>query len=99
MYHIAKEGITDDLLDDTLPVSSAQEKIRFDPRSAIFICNKWDQVPSDERDEVKEYVRKKLQAAWKGFDFQNQVFFISATKVIHCNYTGRKYQNHCMLPI
>nr|XP_022303100.1 uncharacterized protein LOC111110782 [Crassostrea virginica]XP_022303101.1 uncharacterized protein LOC111110782 [Crassostrea virginica]XP_022303102.1 uncharacterized protein LOC111110782 [Crassostrea virginica] len=36
----------------------------FDPESAIFVCNKWDQVPAEEEDEVWEYIVKRLKSSW-----------------------------------
>jgi len=53
----------------------------FNPRTAMFVCNKWDQVPVDDRDQVKEYVMDKLQTTWPGFK-DDQVFFFSAKRTI-----------------
>ncbi|CAG2211962.1 unnamed protein product [Mytilus edulis] len=33
----------------------------------LFVCNKWDQVPIDERDSVREDALKKLKKVWIGF--------------------------------
>ena len=52
----------------------------FDPRTAIFVCNKWELIDIEERENVKEYVTSKLQKAWNGFD-EDQVFFMSAQTV------------------
>ena len=50
----------------------------FDPSSAMFICNRWDQVPEDQREAVKDNALSKLKDAWPKFD-PSQVFFVSAT--------------------
>lgn len=83
-YHITKQGITNDNTDETPNTTSAnhdQDNIVFNPRSAIFICNKWDTVAEAERQEVKNYVKGKLEKVWSDFDFENQVFFLSLTEV------------------
>ncbi|XP_066264957.1 dual serine/threonine and tyrosine protein kinase-like [Branchiostoma lanceolatum] len=39
---------------------------QFDPRKAIFVLNKWDQVPTKEREEVKVETIRKLGMMWGG---------------------------------
>ncbi|XP_070564254.1 uncharacterized protein [Ptychodera flava] len=51
----------------------------FDPKSAIFVCNKWDQVPDNEEDLVKADTLQKLSACWEGLD-EHQVFYVSSQK-------------------
>ena len=53
---------------------------QFDPKSAIFVCNKWDKVPHDEKDKVKKYVMSELKESWEKFT-EEQVFFMSAQEV------------------
>ena len=48
-------------------------------KSALFVCNKWDQVPQKERNEVKNYVIKKLQRCWPGVDPESQIIHMSTT--------------------
>lgn len=48
--------------------------------SALFVCNKWDQVPEKEADKVKNHVIKKLQVCWPGVDPESQVMYMSTTK-------------------
>ena len=45
---------------------------------ALFVCNKWDQVPSKESDEVKNYVEKKLTQCWPSLDPESQIIYMSA---------------------
>ena len=51
----------------------------FDPRSAIFICNKWDQVPANEADMVRYDTLLKLKRCWPGVK-ESQVFTMSSLK-------------------
>ena len=53
---------------------------QFNPRSAVFVCNKWDDVDVDERDQVRNYVMSQLHKTWPGF-VEDQVFFMSAKRV------------------
>ena len=48
-------------------------------KSALFVCNKWDQVPEKERNEVKNHVIKKLQRCWPGVDPESQIIHMSTT--------------------
>ena len=50
----------------------------FDPSSAMFVCNRWDQVPEEQREGVKENALNKLKDVWPKFD-PRQAFFLSAT--------------------
>lgn len=81
---INPEELEDLLLAHANKVNSENDggNVKFDPRTAIFVCNKWDQVEAGQRNEIKEYVRKKLHSAWKDINFDSQVFFISTTKTI-----------------
>ena len=45
---------------------------------ALFVCNKWDQVPSVETDEVKNHVVKKLTQCWPSLDPESQIVYMSA---------------------
>lgn len=53
---------------------------QFDPRSAIFVANKWELVPQKEREEVKEMIYSQLGEIWTGLS-KSQVFFLSAKQV------------------
>ncbi|XP_019620827.1 PREDICTED: probable LRR receptor-like serine/threonine-protein kinase At1g06840 [Branchiostoma belcheri] len=50
------------------------EKENFDPKSAIFICNKWDLVSTREQEEVKRDTFRKLSQKWPGLK-ESQMFF------------------------
>ena len=56
----------------------------FDPESAIFVCNKWDQVPAEEEDEVWEYIVKRLKSSWptsKNKTITSQMYKMSVLEV------------------
>lgn len=48
-------------------------------KSALFVCNNWDQVPEKKRNEVKNHVIKKLQRCWPGVDPESQIIHMSTT--------------------
>jgi len=49
----------------------------FTPECAMFVCNKWDQIPEKEAKEVQNHVIKKLKNCWPGLDPQSQIIHIS----------------------
>ena len=51
-------------------------------KSALFVCNKWDQVPEKERNKVKNHVIEKLQKCWPGVDPELQIIHMSTTNAI-----------------
>ena len=51
-------------------------------KSALFVCNKWDQVPKKERNEVKNHVIEKLQRCWPRVDPESQIIHMSTTNAI-----------------
>jgi receptor-interacting serine/threonine-protein kinase 5 len=55
---------------------------------SLFVCNKWDLVPEDQRDETKKYVVKKLKECWPGANLDNQIVFMSTTNAIKAQQYG-----------
>ena len=47
---------------------------------ALFVCNKWDQVPEKEFKEVKSHVIRNLQRCWPGLDPESQIIYMSTMK-------------------
>ena len=39
---------------------SRERREEFPSKCALFVCNKWDQIPEDEADDVKAYIETKL---------------------------------------
>ncbi|XP_066299950.1 bacterial dynamin-like protein [Branchiostoma lanceolatum] len=60
----------------------------FHPKSAIFVFNKWDQVPKWEEEEVKVQMIKRLQKSWPELDPTSQVFYMSVQKAAECQRSG-----------
>ena len=49
-------------------------------KCALFVCNKWDQVPEEEIKEVKNHVVRNLQRCWPGLDPESQIIYMSTMK-------------------
>ena len=49
-------------------------------KCALFVCNKWDQVPGKEENEVKNHVVRKLLRCWPGIEPESQIIHMSTTK-------------------
>ena len=64
------------------------EKGEFSSKSALFVCNKWDQIPQKEIEEVKKYVIRKLEKCWPGFVPESQIIYMSAKKAIDAQKLG-----------
>lgn len=47
-------------------------------KCALFVCNKWDQVPEKEVKEVKNHVIRNLQRCWPGLDPESQIICLSS---------------------
>lgn len=57
----------------------------FDIASTIFVCNKWDQVPNKEDEQVMKFIQNKLEEcmklANKTINMDKQVLRFSAAQV------------------
>ncbi|KAL8613030.1 hypothetical protein ACOMHN_008799 [Nucella lapillus] len=51
----------------------------FSSSSAMFVCNRWDQVPADQRERVRDNALTKLKDVWPKFQ-SRQAFFMSSTR-------------------
>ncbi|PVD24961.1 hypothetical protein C0Q70_15457 [Pomacea canaliculata] len=76
-------GVQDDQLLEFLRSILSYNKMAdgldvFDPSSAIFVCNRWDQIPKEQKPRVQQNAYQKLKDVWPNFD-PKQAFFISAT--------------------
>ncbi|KAL4226200.1 hypothetical protein ACF0H5_014186 [Mactra antiquata] len=49
--------------------------IPFDPHCALFIANRFDAVPAESRDKVKEHILVQLGKFWPQFEDSMTVFF------------------------
>lgn len=66
-------GVDEDRLGNLLKVIIDKQKKKlddattlFDPKCAIFVCNLWDNVKSDEQTAVYDYAVRKLENYWPG---------------------------------
>lgn len=69
---------------------------QFDPECAIFVCNKWDQVPEGEEKTVWEDIARKLKACWptrRNVDITRQMFKMCVTKDIQRKEAGLGYSD------
>ncbi|XP_019616595.1 PREDICTED: uncharacterized protein LOC109464099 [Branchiostoma belcheri] len=63
----------------------------FDPKTAVFVCNKWDQVPDKEREQVRAEIIRQLEKHWSRnykLDPKSQVFCLSATEAEKAQEVG-----------
>ncbi|XP_023933260.1 uncharacterized protein LOC106180056 [Lingula anatina] len=74
-----QEGRLEKLLKILTDPKDRDQLQMFDPESAIFVFNKWDQVPPDEEEEVRKKTLEKLMRCWQGLT-EKQVFYLSVTE-------------------
>ncbi|KAL3853538.1 hypothetical protein ACJMK2_017073 [Sinanodonta woodiana] len=54
---------------------NSQSNRTFDPRAAIFLCNRFDNVEASERAKVKAHVLDQLGKIWPGLSESQVIFF------------------------
>jgi hypothetical protein len=59
---------------------------QFNPSTTMFVCNKWEQVPSKDKDEVVRNNNYKLRKCYPDFR-EDQVYYISTETVRSNRYT------------
>ncbi|KAL3853539.1 hypothetical protein ACJMK2_017074 [Sinanodonta woodiana] len=72
-------GVQEDRLLDLLSIilkNKEQGNQQFDPRSALFVCNRFDAIDPSDRTKVKEHVMKQLGTIWPDL-LESQVIFFS----------------------
>lgn len=52
--------------------------VKFNPKAALFVCNRWDMVPDKDKKEVRANTLKQLSKCWPDFDPSSTVFFSTA---------------------
>ena len=63
-----------------------QEKLQY--KCPMFVCNKWDPVPGEETEEVKNHLTRTLQRFWPGLDPDSQIIYMSTTKATKAQNYG-----------
>ena len=53
--------------------------LRFDPKAALFVCNRFDLVEKSAQNQVRENAVRRLSECWPNFD-ENQMIFFSTEK-------------------
>ena len=66
------------LLQQLLQLNKDTDRQKFDPRTALFVCNRWDKVPVPERDEVREHIVHRLNECWPRFDPNKQLVMMDS---------------------
>ena len=56
------------------------QQMELPSKCALFVCNKWDQVPENEAQAVKNHVVTKLKRCWPGLDPESQIIYMSTMK-------------------
>ena len=67
---------------------SEERKERFPSKCALFVCNKWDTVPENEKQQVKEHVIKKLKRCWPELDPNSQIVYLSTKQAANAQAHG-----------
>ena len=55
---------------------------------ALFVCNKWDQVPPAEANKVKKRIIEKLKLCLPSLDPDSQIICMSATNASEAQTLG-----------
>ena len=56
--------------------------MEFSPNCAFFVCNKWDNVPTNEAVEVMNHIKTKLSQCLPHLDPERQIMRLSTTKAL-----------------
>lgn len=54
---------------------TSSEVVKFNPKAALFVCNRWDMVKEEHKKSVRQNTLHQLSKAWPDFDQKNAVFF------------------------
>ena len=65
------------MLEEVRKMTLKGQKESVSSKCALFVCNKWDQVPEKEVKEVQNHVIKKLKKCWPGLDPKSQIIYMS----------------------
>jgi hypothetical protein len=69
------------LLKSIIEIKKQQQKedqyARFDPKMALFVCNRWDLVKEQDKEIVRQNALKRLGECWPQLD-NSQVLFASS---------------------
>ena len=57
-------------------------------KCALFVCNKWDQIPEDEADVVKAHIEIKLTEWWPDLIPESQITYMSVKNALYAQSRG-----------
>ena len=60
----------------------------FPSKCALFVCNKWDQIPEDEADVVKAHIGIKLTEWWPDLIPESQITYMSVKNALYAQSRG-----------
>ncbi|XP_063419671.1 uncharacterized protein LOC134704820 [Mytilus trossulus] len=52
----------------------------FDTKTTIFVCNKWEQVPEEEEEDVMNFICSVLKDSWPNLNVEGQIYKLSVKK-------------------
>ena len=76
------------LLEEVRKLSLERGEDELLSKCAIFVCNKWDQVPEEEHNDVKSHIVQKLQRCWPGLDPETQIIYMSTKNATRAQKMG-----------
>ena len=65
------------LLDEVRKMTAEGQEGSFLSQCALFVCNKWEQVPEKEVSIVQDHVILKLKKCWPSLDPKSQIIYMS----------------------
>ena len=68
---------------------SRERQEEFPSKCALFVCNKWDQIPEDEADDVKAHIKTKLTEWWPDLIPETQITYISVKNALGAQSRGK----------
>ena len=68
---------------------SRERQEEFPSKCALFVCNKWNQIPEDEADDVKAHIETKLTEWWPDLIPESQITYISVKNALDAQSRGK----------
>ena len=68
---------------------SRERREEFPSKCALFVCNKWDQIPEDEAGDVKAHIETKLTEWWPDLIPESQITYISVKNALDAQSRGK----------
>ncbi|XP_069122436.1 bacterial dynamin-like protein [Argopecten irradians] len=90
-------GIAEDrgvlILDEIKQLREEGKIPSFDPTKILFIGNKWDQIPEEERHDHRLKIIRKMKTVWPKFH-ENQFVPLSVIYVLRLQYTASVQEDY-----